>query len=118
MKNKDKVCICISTETRFYIRLWSVLSSVLFVRSYSIKYYYFFIRSRFFIDDETKAEKTRKKNEDYQKKLKIETEFKAIHDKITELTKKYEHLKYEKMRVFEYLKRVLAESKKYCLEVK
>ena len=76
-----------------------------------------FIICNRFAEDEAEAEKTRKKKEEDEKKLKVETEFKATKDRITELTKRYEHLKSEKVRVFEYLKKVLFENNKYRLDV-
>lgn len=81
-------------------------------RVFSSKQEYFI-----FIEDEAEAEKTRKKKELDEKKLKEETEFKATKDKLAELIKKNEQLQQEKIKVFEHLKKLLAESNKHRLEV-
>lgn len=71
----------------------------------------------FSAEDEAEAEKTRKKKEQDEKKLREENEYKATKDKLVELTKKNEQLQQEKIRVFEHLKKLLAESNKHRLEV-
>lgn len=59
------------------------------------------------LEEEAEAEKTRKKLELDQKKLKEETECKAIKDKLAEVIKRQEKLKQNRVKVFEHLKKVI-----------
>ncbi|KAK7572104.1 hypothetical protein V9T40_014576 [Parthenolecanium corni] len=59
------------------------------------------------LEDEAEAEKTRKKLELDQKKLKEETEYKAVKDKLAEVIKRQEQLKQDRVKVFEHLKKVI-----------
>ncbi|XP_065211626.1 mastermind-like domain-containing protein 1 isoform X2 [Planococcus citri] len=69
------------------------------------------------LEDEAEAEKTRKKKELDEKKLKEESEFKATKEKLAEVTKKHEQLQQDKIKVFEHLKKVVGESNKHVLAV-
>lgn len=62
-----------------------------------------------FLEEEAEAEKTRKKLELDQKKLKEETEFKEVKDELAAAIKRQEQLKQNRVKVFEHLKKLISD---------
>lgn len=69
------------------------------------------------VEEEAEAEKTRKRKEYDEKKIKEESELKVTKEKLAEVTKKQEQLQHDKIKIFEHLKKVVSETNRHALGV-